>query len=85
MRPRLTWAPRGSKRWRRWLKRMADPGTWCSRFWGTDEVVNQAYAQPQYREYDGLEYEPPARIGLRGDEAGGLVAAAAALGSCYLN
>ena len=85
MRPRLTWTPRGSKRWRRWLKHMADSGYWVERFWDSDEVVNQAYAQPQYREYDNLEYEPPARIDLRDDEVDELVAMAAALGSCHLN
>lgn len=85
MRPRLVWTPRGSKRWRRWLKHMADSGYWCERFWDTDEVVNQAYAQPQFREYNNLEYEPPARIDLRDDEVDELVAMAAALGSCYLN
>ena len=85
MRPRLAWTPRGSKRRRRWLKHMAGSGYWCGRFWDTGGVVNQAYAQPQYREYNDLEYEPPARIDLRDDEVDGLVAMAAALGSCYLD
>ena len=81
----LTWTPRGSKRWQRWLRHMAEPGYWCARFRDTDEVEGQAYTQPQYREYDNCEFEPPARIEMRDDEVDELVAMVAALGSCYLN
>ena len=77
--------PRGSKRWQRWLKLMAGSEYWCARFWDTDEVVDQAYAQPQYREYDNYEFEPPAKIDMRDEEVDELVAMAAALGSCHLN
>lgn len=48
-------------------------------------MVDQMYAQPQRREYDNFEYEPPAKIEMTDAEVDETVAMAAALGSCYLN